>query len=478
MATRQPKKKPDANTTTVYMTKGGSIFSEKDLKQYEVGQSQQIEETKFGVDIIKPPHDPAKLMNWLDISVVHASCVHVKVNDTVGRGWYLGEIKDKKASESDRARLNTFFGKVNAMENITKVSKKVALDYESCGTGYFEIVRDIRGKGIKSIYHVNAATIRMTKDKKRWIQKIGQQKVFFKMWGEKKKLNKDSGIFGEGTSSAKQANELIQVIQYTHKSKYYGLPDWLPAIQQMYGEMKEREYNLDFFTNHGIPAYAVILTGTKLDEGAEDFIKKYFETEIKGNPHKTMVFKTPMGATIKFEKLSVEKKEASFRIYRKDNRDDILTAHHVPPYRAAIVEKGQMGGDVSPDMDRIYLDSVINPRQADFTWIITELIIKEGFEIDTLEFFYQDIDIRDDKMQSEIDGKYFAMGARTANEMLIAQGREPYEGGDVYYVAGNLVPVGQIEEEKTLFKGKKHENTDKNKKGTKAEDTVAAQDYK
>jgi len=211
---------------------------------------------------------------------------------------------------------------------------------------------------------------------------------------------------------------------------------------------------LDFFSSYGVPAYAVILEGADFDEPTKDLIQKYFETELKGNPHRTMVFSTPEGATIRFEALSVQTKEASFRVYRRDNRDDILTAHHVPPYRASIVEKGQLGGGVATEVDRIYLDSVINPRQRAMTWIINELLIFEGFDITAWRFEFLDIDIRDQKLDSEIDKEYFNMGARTPNEMRVAQGLEPYDGGDVFYIPANNVPVGLPVEEKRLFKGK------------------------
>jgi len=38
---------------------------------------------------------------------------------------------------------------------------------------------------------------------------------------------------------------------------------------------------------------------------------------------------------IEFKPLSTEVKEASFRLFRQDNRDEILAAHGVPPYRMA-----------------------------------------------------------------------------------------------------------------------------------------------
>ena len=464
------KKKGKVRVSKCYLTAGGNIFLDKDLKKYELPQSKQIEEeTKFAIDVIEPPYSLSKLMEWLHLSVVHASCISTKVQDSVGVGWKLTEVPGKESKEEEYTRIDDFFSKVNENEDIISVCKKVMLDYESCGNGYFEVVRNSNAEGgIKAIYHVNGTTVRLCKDKDRWVQQVGQKKVYFKRWGDERILNNKTGNFVQSLSNPNNfANEIIQIKQYTHKSAYYGLPDWLPVLYQMYGEMKEKEYNLDFFTNFGVPAYAVVVEGADLDEEVKEEIQKYFETELKENPHRTIFISLPGGTTVKFEKLSVETKEASFMIYRRNNRDDLLTAHHVPPYRASIVEKGQLGGTVAEDVDRIYLDSVINPRQRDFCWVLNELIIWEGFGIDSLEFQFEDIDIRDKKADAEIDEKYFKMAARTPNEILVAQGKEPYEGGDVYYAPAHLVPVGvakdklgEGKEEAIASPGKDDEDTD------------------
>jgi len=455
------------------MTTGGNLVFEKDFKQYEVPASKQLDvEGKWGVEVIEPPYNLLQLLSWTEMSVIHATCVNTKVRDSVGIGWQiLEEAEGEKGSDADYKILVDFFERCNEKEDITSVCKKIAFDYEGCGNGYMEVIREVKG-GVKEIYHVSAPTIKLCKDKERWLQKIGNNKVYFKKFGDERILNRRTGNFVKTVTPEEEASELIQVKQYTFRSNHYGLPDWLPAIYQMFGEMKEKEFNLEFFSSFGIPSYAVIIEGGELNPDTEKTIQKYFETELKNNPHRTMVFTTPEGAKVRFEKLSVDAKEASFRVYRKDNRDDVLTAHNVPPYRASIVESGSLGGSVAEDVDRIYLDSVINPRQKDFTWVINELLIKEVFEIEGWIFEFEDIDIRDKEKQAEIDQKYFNMGARTPNEILTAQGKDPYEGGDTYYIPHSMIPVGAIMEEKRIKDVKGKGTTDK----ISGEEAGAAQD--
>jgi len=430
----------------VFITNSGKIFTAEELKKYEVPQSKQVEEVKWGNEVITPPYDLNRLMEWLHYSVAHSSCVRVKVQDTVGIGWKVKDRPGMKGTEAEKGILETFFKRVNDDEGLTGLAKKVMLDYEGCGNGYFEVVRGLKEEeAVKALYHVNATTIRLSIDKEKWVQQVGIKKVYFKKWGDTRIMNKDTGQFIGQVSPEKAANELIQIKCYTHKSPYYGLPEWMAGLFPMFGEQKEKEYNLEFFTSYGVPAYAVILEGIELTEDVKREVQKYFEVELKGNPHRTLILGSPQGGTYRFERLSVDQKEASFRVYRRDNRDDVLTAHHVPPYRAGIVERGQLGGSVAEDVDRIYLDSVINPRQEEVCWILNELIILEGFGIETMIVDFDDVDIRDKRAQAEIDSLYFNMGALTANDILVAQGRQPYEGGDMYYLPANLVPIGVAE---------------------------------
>jgi len=440
-------KKKQAPEMKLFITQSGGLFSEDDLKKYEIPQTNQIiSEVKWGAEALPPPYDLSKLMAWLESNVTHNSCIRQKVQDSVGIGWHLEDVLDVESPDKEKKTLAEFFNKVNESEDIINVCKKVFLDYEACGNSYIEVVRgtasDPNSRAIKALYHVNATFVRWVNTYDKYLQQIGAKKVYFKLFGDERVMNKNTGKFESVSTPEDIANELIQIKQYTPRSYWYGLPEWLPALLAMYGSMKEQEYNLDFFTNYGVPAYAVVLSGITVKPEVEDSIKKYFETEVKANPHKTMVFGLPQGGEVRFEKLSVETKEASFRIYRRDNRDDILTAHHVPPYRVGIVQQGQLGGTIAGDVDRIYLDSVINPRQRDFEWLINQLIVKEAFGIMGWAFRFNDIDIDDRTKMSDIDSKYLSIGVLTPNEIRKRIGLATYTGGDTFYMMGNLIPVG------------------------------------
>jgi PBSX family phage portal protein len=440
-----------AGSVQCLITDRGVIVTEEVLKQYQVdSKTKQLEDVDWKTsDVMAPPYDLMKLMDWMNINIVHSSCVRTKVQDTVGIGYYLEQTDDKQNLDTPEGNteykaLTDFFNHVNSKnEDILHVLKKVMLDYEGCGNGYLEVSRDAKNV-INGLYHVNATTLRWSKEKDRLLQKVGNNSVWFKVYGEERILNRFTGKWEEQglPDIDKIANEIIPVRQYSWLSSCYGVPEWLPALFSMYADKMEREYNIDFFVNFGVPAYALIVEGQGLSPEVTEEVEKFFATTLKGSNHKMLTLSTPVGTTIKFERLSVEQKEASFRVYKKDNRDDVLTAHHVPPYRAAMVEQGSLGGNVAKETDSIYLDSVINPRQRDFTWVLNELIIRRGFEIQDWQFVFEDINVSNSSEEATINNSYIEHGVLSPNEVRQSLGREPYEGGDVYYVSSGLVPVG------------------------------------
>lgn len=432
----------------VYVTDKGSVVRESVLKQYETTGSKQLSDTMFEYkQSIDPPYDLKRLLLWMNQSVVHSGCIHAKVQDTVGIGFNLEPLDESmienKESNADYKKLMAFFGRVNPAENITRLLKKVCLDYEACGNSYIEVARGKMNE-VVALYHVNATTIKWAKTKDKFVQMVDDKKVWFKLFGNEKPIDKTTGQFTEGgIDPDKVGNEIIPIVQYTWQSAVYGMPEWLPALFPMFGDLKECEYNIDFFTNYGVPAYAVIIEGGTMTDEVEKAITKFFETTLKGSNHKTLTMSAPAGTTLRFERLSVEEKEASFRMFKKDNRDSILTAHRVPPYRAAIVEQGQLGGNVAVETDRIYLDSVINPRQSDFAWIINEFIIKQGLGIAGWEFQFEDINIADRGKEAEIHERYFNMAVLSPNEIREELGMEHYEGGDGHYLNGALINIDE-----------------------------------
>ena len=173
--------------------------------------------------------------------------------------------------------------------------------------------------------------------------------------------------------------EVVVIRNFHVNGGKYGIPKWIPALKSIIGNDKVAEYNINFFDNQAVPRFAVIAKGGSLDSESKKDIKSYFKKDLKGNTnaHKTLILTTQQkDCEIKLVPLASESKDGDFRYYRKDNRDEIISAHGVPPQRVQVFDSGGTAssskGD-SFDADKSYKYSQVVPVQNKFCDIMNSV---------------------------------------------------------------------------------------------------------
>jgi len=400
--------------------------------------------------LIQPIHNPETLMGLSEINTWHNKCCDVKSNDVAGLGFTLtGENKDVEEFFSDDARHG---------KPISSILVEVERDFEQVGYMCWEVVRELMDPNGKpySMAHIPAHTIRAHKEGNKYMQKVGTTERWFKRFGYEKDVDKDTGkeYTLSSLDSSQRATEVIWESGPSNRSDYYGLAPIIPAVGAVEGMRALRDYNIDFFRNHGVPAYAIYITGDynlgkkkriKLEDdgsgtigeeytGGDEQTPSYFEyaiiSQIKShlatlaaNPHSPLLVAVP-GQTpesqvnIEFKPLAVEIKEASFRLYRKDNRDEIIVAHGVPSYRIGLVETGSLGGSTAVESNRIYRDSVIAPRKQRLASLINVYIINAGFGVKDVTFSFNDLDLAEETHEKDVAEFLFARGAMRPVDLM------------------------------------------------------------
>lgn len=455
--TEDGKQRPAAAVQAVVLS-DGQVVSGTYLDQYAIkatdgdAASNQLPPDRFdktysGDGLVRPLYNLEALARLLEMNTYHWRATVTKANDVAGRGWRLMPAEGiEEPSEEQKQLAKTFFTGCSPSLPLGELFKRVMIDYDAVGNAYIEIVRSPVSGLPKTLAHAPAHTFRRHEDFLRYAQRRGQKTRWFKAAGSQFDVDMQSGKVGSGKEIAvgSRASELIHLMNYSSRSDYYGMPDVLPAMGAVLGDLYRRDYNIKFFENHAIPAYAVTVTGAELDEETEKRIEEFFQRKLKDNPHSTLVLYATGGegnqVQFKFDKLNVDVKEASFRLFRQDNRDEVLTAHGVPPYRAGIAEVGSLGQNVAGATTEIYKDSIIGPRQRMLEWHINQYILAP-LGVTEWQFEFEEIDTADEGHQANMDDKYFRMGARTPNDILRAQGKEPVDDPamDAYYIDGRPI---------------------------------------
>ena len=370
------------------------------LEEYAVKSAKGLnDEDGFNYqDVVEPPAPPRLLNKLLDINTWHKVCCEAIAADASGAGYTLMPSTNvEEPSMKQKEYLDNFFKSLRP--NINSLLYEREYDCESIGWGLLEIIREA-GKydaPVCDMKHYSGANFRRCADGVRVQQIIGGKTRWFVILGEN---HDEKGHFDvhyltgdkhyEGLPEHLRANELLWKNRFNPETKLYGKAPASPTIPAMYADQSRAKYNIQFFSNYGIPAMVVTITGD-FDPGVlpgeagydESKTLKYQITEqikqIMKNPHASMVIQVPSeggegNVKVEITPLSTDVKEASFRLFRKDNRDEVIAAHHMDPNRVGVTDTGKLGASNSEQTDNSYRVSTVKPlireNEEDINYIL------------------------------------------------------------------------------------------------------------
>lgn len=430
--------------TTAYITRDGNIIKHDDLMRRgtKVEGSQEIPKQR-GVNerFVDPPFSFDQLSSLLQRNTPHYRAIQAKAGDTASRGWFLEAVEGREGSDADKQRLMDFFNRPGIRgQSLSSIAKCFVVDYESLGNGSLEIVVDADGTP-NQLNHIPVKTIRVSRDFQVYEHSRGRKETFFAAadLADGLQVNAKTGDVSTSVPFPNRANRLIYARKYHPDSDFYGIPDVIPAIGSVAGDLAARDFNLDFFSNGAIPDYMIVINGADLSEDVEKSIKDFYKHELKGsgNTHRTMILPIPFDdVEVKVEKLTPEFKDGSFRLYREANRDEVLSANGVPPLRAFINSPGSFGRDQSRELNKIYKESTIDPLQEMIEGVINWHVIRQGFSIEGWNLRFLDLAFEDRDLVSLIIERLEKTKIASKNEIrrvassVVPGGLAPIDGGD------------------------------------------------
>jgi PBSX family phage portal protein len=414
----------------------------------EIEVSRQIFDDQFNYDqynCIAPVYNFDALLYFFDNNTWHSRCCRLKAAVTVGLGYAFNLIEGLEEDKNELSKLVKFFKDCNPIETFVEVMGKFALDYESLGNAYLEIIRNVKGD-IVNLYHIPAQTIRVKKDRSGYVQVRDTRYVFFKNFGDQIVYN----IKGEKETSVpvnERATEVLHFFQYTPRSSYYGVPEWLTSASAMLGSEKAEDFNIQFFENNAVPQFAIIVKKASLGQPTKDTIANYFKKEIKAKNHKTLVLEVPGEGDLELKELATESKDSSFRFYRLDNRDEVIASHGVPPRMVGVISAGALGGKGDSDGQKeAFLTQIIQPRQAALNHRINKIIINAGIGSQNYEFAFKELNVSDLNIDAERYDRLIKIGVYTINrvkDILHEKRYDPtkYPGADEPFIYTSSGPI-------------------------------------
>ncbi|MCK4825835.1 phage portal protein, partial [bacterium] len=217
---------------------------------------------------------------------------------------------------------------------------------------------------------------------------------------------------------------------YFPASKYYGMPDYMPALGAMALDRNAVIFNNSFFSNGGMLGMILFMKGIELNNESRLELKNMVQGNFTGvdNAHRMAIIDgLSPDSDWKIEKVMESVRDMSFYQLRKFNRDEILAAHHVPPEMIHVAEAGRLGESKDGyNQMKFFKIFEIDPSQRRHENIWNKLF-RDELGVTKWKIKFKELDIRDpNDFNEEIWGdlEHFILDPDEAREM---RGREPLE---------------------------------------------------
>ncbi|AHC30434.1 portal protein [Rhizobium phage vB_RleS_L338C] len=355
--------------------------------------SKQVEDPfkKFYTDnmsdlaIAEPPYSFLALLRMTQENAMLRQCLEAMVTNVEGHGYrmaYIGPEKkgetggeDSPAAAAELETLEAFFDAPNDSYSLVELRTRARWDLESLGNAYIEVGRNQKGE-VTSLWHIPAHLMRITntdndatpvkaklarksgvveqtvnKYFRRFVQIVGTKKVYFKEFGDPRKIDPANGQVNDTLVHEDTATEIIHLRLYNPGS-IYGLPRWLTQAPSIKGSRQAELTNLEYFTDNAVPAMVIMVSGGHVDQASLDSLEEHMQgvrgrkaqhrivmIEARGDEHAAAENGTIAPPKLEIKSLQGDRQgDALFQEYEKDCHAKVRSAFRLPPIFVGLSE--------------------------------------------------------------------------------------------------------------------------------------------
>ncbi|QIG76079.1 capsid portal protein [Rhizobium phage RHph_I4] len=378
---RRPTTKPstravrldDDQTEALRVVKG-----ELNSKQVEDPFKKFYTDNMSDLAIAEPPFSFNALLRMTQENAMLRQCIEAVVTNVEGHGYrmaYIGPEKkgenggeDSSAAKAELENLEAFFDAPNDGYSLVELRTRCRWDLESLGNAYVEVGRNAKGE-VTSLWHIPAQLMRITntdndpvpvkaklarktgvveqtvnKYFRRYVQIVGTKKVYFKEFGDPRKISPQNGQEDVSLMHEDTATEIIHLRLYNPAS-IYGLPRWINQMPSIRGSRQAELTNLEYFSDNAVPAMIIMVSGGRVDQASLDALEDHVQgvrgrkaqhrivmIEARGDEHAAAENGTIAPPKLEIKSLQGDRQgDALFRDYEKDCHAKVRSAFRLPP---------------------------------------------------------------------------------------------------------------------------------------------------
>ena len=307
-------------------------------------QTQKSNTFEFGVFNLAVPEN---IEEPQDISKIRTKFIPFGTNNLFPQ--YLAELGRKSSTHrsvlaqktiftsgakfvSNNEDISEYIKDVNADgESLRMIFKKLASDYYTFGNCYLE---GVLYDGGMNLYHIDATTVRMSKDKK--------EAYVHPDWAKYNTMKEDLNIIPI-YPEVKGNRFILQFKDYEPTFSFYGLPDYVAALEHIAVDYEIGKWNHTKFKNGFQPSAIVEISGDMGEEEAKKLVDQAQKKFVGAGNNGKILFLVKNGDTSPAN-VSVIKddQEGSWIDLQRITDQNIVTAHRWQPSLSGLVSSGKM----------------------------------------------------------------------------------------------------------------------------------------
>jgi len=406
-------KKTKPASVGVRVVKGFDMPDNDALIQKAMTPTQvEPEEKRNAGEWITQPFDMRGLRNLVNQSTVLPQCIRAYRNNITGYGIgvrYKDDVEETEEMSAEFARAEEIIDLLNLDMDTKEVFEDLIEAREIYGIAYLEIVRNVGGEVSQIEFVRDTPSITKTRplepyqDTQFWYngrietrpkkfmkyrQQSGGKTVYFKEFGDKRIMDKRTGLYVDELEVEYQANELLE---FAIGTEPYGEVRWMGQTLSIDGMRKAENLNHNYFVNGRHTPLLIMIKGGTLTEDSFRKLQEYMN-DIKGEngQHAFIVLETEStDNTLEFENTTqpeIEVKDLAailqqdelFQSYLDNGRKKVQSAFLLPDlYVGYTTDFNRATAQTAQEVTE---KQVFQPERKSLAWTINNKLLSEfGF---------------------------------------------------------------------------------------------------
>lgn len=387
------------------------------------------EETANASEWIMPPYDMRGLRAMVSESTILPQCTRAYRNNIPGYGIgirYKEDTDETPEMAAEFTRATEIIDLLNLDMDTKEVFEDIIEAREMYGIAYLEVIRNVGGEVSQIEFIRDTPSItktiplepyqdvefwykgRIEKRPKKFMkyrQQSGGKTIYFKEFGDKRIMDKRTGLYADALDVDYQANEILE---FAIGTEPYGEVRWMGQTLSVDGMRRAEFLNNNYFRNGRHTPLMIMVKGGTLSDDSFDKLQNYID-DIKGEEGQHAFLLLEVESTdnnLEFEgtaQPSIEVKDLAgilqqdelFQSYMDNGRKKVQSAFLLPDLYVGYTT--DFNRATSQTAMEVTEKQVFQPERKSLAWVINNKLLSEfGFKYVEAYFLEPDISNPDD----------------------------------------------------------------------------------